>query len=108
VSIGRTSKIVFALIIIMLATTGAWAVSSSLWESDSKDDFDAGEPDGVSVTPPGQITLGPEAGDTPLDAGSRRYASRRPVRVVPRRGFQWRHLRRHGQRRQGVQGLVRR
>jgi hypothetical protein len=54
--------------IILLMTASAWAVSSSLWEVDSKEDFDSGEPDGVSIWAPGQITLGPKAVVTEIDA----------------------------------------
>jgi hypothetical protein len=54
-------------LIILFASTGAWAVSSSLWETDSKADFDAGEPDGVSVLPTGRIVLGPKTQETLLD-----------------------------------------
>jgi len=67
VTIARTLRVI-SFLIAMLVTAAALAVSSSLWESDSKDDFDAGEPDGVSVMPPGQIVLGPTAIETPLDA----------------------------------------
>ncbi|MBI5118900.1 hypothetical protein HZA56_20720, partial [Candidatus Poribacteria bacterium] len=65
---GRTAlgKAVFGIILLMAAS--AWAVSSSLWEVDSKEDFDSGEPDGVSVWAPGQITLGPKAVVTEIDA----------------------------------------
>ncbi len=66
-TIARTLRVV-SFLIAMLVTAAALAVSSSLWESDSKDDFDAGEPDGVSVMPPGQIVLGPTAIETPFDA----------------------------------------
>ncbi|MBI4833148.1 MAG: hypothetical protein HY801_16655, partial [Candidatus Lindowbacteria bacterium] len=54
--------------IVLLIAVTAWAVSSSLWEADSKQDFDAGEPDGISIWAPGQITLGPNATAVPLDA----------------------------------------
>jgi hypothetical protein len=57
-----------AFFIVMLAAASVWAVSSSLWESDSKTDFDAGEPDGVSVMAPGQIMLGPSADVSLIDA----------------------------------------
>ncbi len=64
--IGKTFKgaLFFAL---MLTAASAWAVSSSLWESDSKNDFDSGEPDGVSVMPPGQVVLGPKTSEASLD-----------------------------------------
>ncbi len=54
--------------IVLFAAASVWAVSSSLWESESKEDFDAGEPDGVSVMAPGQITLGPSADVSLIDA----------------------------------------
>jgi hypothetical protein len=50
----------------MLTSTDAWAVSSSLWETDSKANLDAGEVDGVSVMPPGSVVLGPKAAETKL------------------------------------------
>lgn len=56
------------LLILLCAAANAWAVGSSLWEADSKANFDAGEPDGVSVMPPGQIVLGPKTVETALDA----------------------------------------
>jgi hypothetical protein len=52
----------------LFAAASAWAVSSSLWETDSRDDFDAGEPDDVSIMAPGEVVLGPRAGVTPIDA----------------------------------------
>jgi len=67
VTTGRSVKGAFILLLIFIAAN-AWAVSSSLWETDSKQDFDAGEVDGVSVTPPGQVVLGPESEETSLDA----------------------------------------
>jgi hypothetical protein len=53
---------------VLLTVTNAWAVSSSLWESHSKEDFEAGEPDGVSIMPSGQVVLGPEMRLVQLDA----------------------------------------
>ena len=53
---------------LMFLATSAWAVSSSLWETDSREDFDAGEPDNVSIKTPGEVVLGPKASVTRLDA----------------------------------------
>ena len=53
---------------VMFAAASAWAVSSSLWETDSRDEFDAGEPDDVSIIAPGEVVLGPKASVATLDA----------------------------------------
>jgi hypothetical protein len=53
---------------LLFCTTAASAVSSSLWEVKTKEGFEDGEPDGVSIMPPGAVTLGPEAKTTTLDA----------------------------------------
>ena len=63
---GRLVRVVVFLI-ALFASARAWAVSSSLWETDLKADFDAGEPDSVSVLPPGRVVLGPKAAETKLD-----------------------------------------
>jgi sugar lactone lactonase YvrE len=52
----------------MLTAVNAWAVTSSLWETGTTDEFEAGEPQSVSVIPPGQVVLGPRANSTMLDA----------------------------------------
>ena len=65
-TVGRLVRGVVFLI-IFFASARVWAVSSSLWETDSKTDFDAGEPDSVSVLPPGRVVLGPKAAETKLD-----------------------------------------
>ena len=64
---GRILRIA-TFFMVMLAAGGAWAVSSSLWETDSKKDFDAGEVDEISVMPPGQVVLGPRTDETDLEA----------------------------------------
>lgn len=56
------------MLILIVAATSAWAVSSSLWETQSKDDFSAGEPDGVSIVPTGEVVLGPQMLIAPVDA----------------------------------------
>ncbi|UCD58609.1 MAG: hypothetical protein JSV16_05745, partial [Candidatus Hydrogenedentota bacterium] len=65
--VGKVLRSIIFLV-SMFAAASAWAVSSSLWEVDSRDDFDAGEPQGVSIVAPGEITLGPRARVTRLDA----------------------------------------
>jgi hypothetical protein len=55
-------------LILVLVAANAWAVSGSLWETQSKDDFEAGEPDGVSILPDGKAVLGPRVSATRLDA----------------------------------------
>ncbi|RJP66562.1 MAG: hypothetical protein C4532_15950 [Candidatus Abyssobacteria bacterium SURF_17] len=55
-------------LLFILSASSAWAVTSTLWEADSREDFEAGEPDGVSIRAPGEITLGPSASVTMLDA----------------------------------------
>lgn len=67
VTVGRLVRGTVFLI-VLFAASNAWAVSSSLWETDSKADFNAGEPDGVSVMPPGRVVLGPKTIETDLDA----------------------------------------
>jgi sugar lactone lactonase YvrE len=63
---GRFVKTAFFLATLFLAAN-AWAAGSSLWESEFRADFEAGEPDGVSVTPAGAVVLGPESVETILD-----------------------------------------
>ena len=48
------------IIILLLTAANAWAVNSSLWETQSGDDFDAGDPENVSILPAGQVVLGPQ------------------------------------------------
>jgi hypothetical protein len=55
-------------LIVMLLGANAWAVTSSLWEEDTKKAFDSGQPEGISVMEPGKIVLGPSATITTLDA----------------------------------------
>ncbi len=64
----RTMLRNIVMLILIGAATSAWAVSSSLWETRSKDDFSAGEPDGVSIMPTGEVVLGPQMLVAPVDA----------------------------------------
>ncbi len=62
-----------ALVLVVLAMLVGWAapalaVSASLWEIQSTDDFNAGEPDGASIMSPGKVVLGPASDTTILDA----------------------------------------
>ena len=56
------------LFFVLSLAASAWAVSSSLWECDSRDEFGAGEPEDVSIMATGEVVLGPRAGVTTLDA----------------------------------------
>ena len=67
---GKVDRFVRSLVFILFlfSASNVWAVSSSLWESGSKADFDAGESDGVSVMPPGRVELGPKTTEIDIDA----------------------------------------
>jgi len=56
---------------MITSAVSASAVTSSLWEQNTKNSFDAGEPDGVSIIAPGRILLAPKAQTAHLNA---RYA----------------------------------
>jgi hypothetical protein len=67
---GKVDRLVGGLVfmVLLFSATNAWAVSSSLWESESKADFDAGETEGVSIMPPGRVELGPKTREIDIDA----------------------------------------
>lgn len=53
---------------LLFCSAAASAVTSSLWEVKTKEALEAGQPDDVSIMPPGTVLLGPEAKTTPLEA----------------------------------------
>ena len=54
----RTSAALFALAVLLLASSPAGAVKTSLWTQDGADDFLSGDVTGVTVTSDGQVLLG--------------------------------------------------
>lgn len=54
----RTRAALFALAVLLLASSPALAVKTSLWTQDGADDFLSGDVTGVTVTSDGQVLLG--------------------------------------------------